>query len=232
MKTLLFCTAYANTLERWEDLHSRWINSVESGHLNIDKILIPDDGSPYIPEWEDLAYINESELTDQEPDERAVIYKFKDRLGRPSIYNQVGWYRSFAFAGMYAKKFGYQRVIHLEADAFLISKRIQDYMNNFTDGWESFWCPRHQIPETAIQVIAGENYINEFAKFWDIPYSKFEGQPPDPGIEQGESYLPYKTNRSFIGDRYGEDEINTHVPLAADYACQIQPTTFAWWLNN
>jgi len=232
MKTLVFCTAFSKTKERWEDLHSRWINAVENGHLEVDKILIPDDGSPEIPEWEGLDYINEGELTDIEPAARGVVYKFKDNLGRPSMYNQVGWYRSFVFAGMYAKKYGYERVIHVEADAFLLSKRIQNYMNNFTDGWESFWCPRHQIPETGIQIIAGEKWINEFAKFYDIPYSQFEGHPPDPGVEQGESYLPYVTNKNFIGDRYGEDEENTRVPLNADYACQIQPTTFAWWMNN
>lgn len=232
MKTLIFCTAFAKTLEDWENLHSRWINAVEDSFLEVDKILIPDDGSPEIPNWEGIDILEEGPLPDQEPEARGIIYHYKNNLGRPSIYNQVGWYRSFVFAAEYARKYGYEKVIHLEADAFVVSKRFQDYLNNFNNGWESFWCPRHQIPETAIEVIAGEKWMNEFFKFIDIDYSRFEGRPPDPGVEQGESYLPYITNKSFIGDRYGEAELMTHVPLNADYACQIRPTTYAWWLNN
>lgn len=232
MKTLVFCTAYASTQDRWEELHSRWINAIENGYLNADKILIPDDGSPEIPEWEGIAYVNEGELTDQEPEERAVVYKFKNNLGRPSLYSHRGWYRSFTFAGMYAKKYGYDKVIHVEADSFLITKNIQEYLNNFSEGWEAFWCRRHQIPETALQVIAGEKWISEYAKFYEIPFAQFEGRPPDPGVEQGEPWLPYTVNKNFIGDRYGEDELYTKVPFSADYACQVQPTTFAWWLNN
>lgn len=232
MKTLLFCTAWSKNLEGWENLYGRWINAIESGHLDVDKILIPDDGSPEIPEWDGIDYISEGELSDQESESRGVIYRFKENLGRPSIYSHRGWYRSFTFAGMYAKKFNYDKVIHVESDSFVISKRIQDYLNDFNNGWEVFWCRRHQIPETALQVIAGEKWINEYAKFYDIPFSQFEGRPPDPGVEQGDPWLPYTVNKNFIGDRYGEDELKTKVPFNADYACQIQPATFAWWLNN
>lgn len=232
MKTLIFCTAYGKTAEEWETLHSRWINAVECGHIEADKILLIDDGSPEIPAWEGVAIIEEGKLPDVEPEERGVVYHHRENLGRPSIYVQPGWYRSFTYAGVYAKKYGYDKVIHVEADAFLVSKRIQNYMNDFTTGWEAFWCVRHQLPETAIQIIAGEQWINELYKFSEIPYSTFSGRPPDPGVEQGEPFLPYTVNRDFIGDRYGEEEAATHVPLRADYACQIRPTTFAWWLNN
>lgn len=232
MKTLLFCTTFAKTLDQWEELHGRWINAVESGILEVDKILMPDDGSPELPSWEGIKVIEEGNLPDIEPEERGVIYHFKDNLGRPAFYNHRGWYRSFTFSAIYAKKYGYDKIIHIEADSFLLSNKIQDYINNFQEGWDAFWCMRHQIPETAIQIIAGKEWIDKLYEFSLLPPETFDGRPPDPGVEQGKPYFPYTVNRNFLGDRYGEDEINTRVPLNADYACQIRPTTFAWWLNN
>lgn len=232
MKTLIFCTTYGKNLAQWEELHSRWINAIESGYLEGDKILLIDDGSPELPDWDGIEIIEENELPDNEPDSRGIVYHFKNNLGRPAFYNHRGWYRSFTFASVYAKKYGYEKIIHVEADSFLISKKFQTYLNEFKNGWEAFWCICHQIPETAIQIIAGQEHIDKLYEFSKLPPETFDGRPPDPGVEQGDPYFPYTVNKNFLGDRYGEKELKTYVPLEADYACQIRPTTFAWWLNN
>jgi hypothetical protein len=231
MKTLIFCTGYSKNLEEWEMRYGRWINAVESGNLNVDTILIPDDGSKELPDWEGVTILKE-DLPDQEPDSRGIIYSFPDNLGRKDVYVTPGWHRSFMFAMTYAQKYGYEKVIHLESDAFIISPRMEDYINEISNGWETFWCPKWRLPETSIQVIAG-NSLNDYLELSLIPYEKFSGKPPDPNPSQGESWLRFThIHKEFKGDRYGENGANSIIPEDADYACQILPHTFCWWLEK
>ena len=228
MKTLIFCTGYGKNLEEWETRHSKWINAIESGTLEADTLLIPDDGSPELPNWEGITMLS-GELPDQEPDTRGVIYSFPDNLGRQAIYVYPGWYRSFMFAAKYAKKYGYEKVIHIESDAFIISERMQQYINAINYGWMTFWCPKYQLPETSIQVITGPA-LNDFIALIDAPYSLVSGKPADPNPSQGISWLPFNAvNQMFKGDRYGENK--GQVPMDADYACQIEPGEHCWWLT-
>lgn len=227
MKTLIFCTGYAPTLEKWELLYSRWINAVESSLLDVDTILIPDDGSPVLPEWQGIETINAGELPDIESSSRGIIYHYPDNLGRSSMYVYPGWYRSFMFAAIYAKKYGYEKVVHLESDAYIISEKMQTFVNEYTEGWTAFWCPKYQLPETAIQIIAGSS-LDRYAELALTPYSKFSGRPADPGREQGDPWLPYVVNKTFYGDRWGENMGTT--PKGADFTCQIDPTASCWWI--
>ena len=229
MKTLLFCTGYASSLEKWESVHGRWINAVEHSGLSVDKILIPDDGSPFLPEWPGVVVIDAT-LPEIEPDTRGVICRHSSNLGRQAVYVYPGWHRSFMLAAAYAQKYGYNKIIHIEADAFIISPRMIDHMNAYTQGWETFWCPRYQLPETAIQIIAGSALVSLYSLI-DVPYSQFAGQPADPGHGQGASWLPYTTvNKNFHGDRWGENRQTP--PTNADYACQIPVTMHCWWLDK
>ena len=229
MKTLLFCTGYCSSTEQWEQRIGRWINAAESGELEFDTILIPDDGSPVLPEWPGVEVIHEGSLPEVEPESRGVIYHFAENLGRSSLYVYPGWYRSFMFAAEYAKTYGYEKVIHIESDAYVISERMNHHLNQFSDGWETYWCLKYQLPETAIQVIAGSALV----KYYDIstqPYANFSGRPPDPGREQGQSWLPYTVNKDFYGDRWGEN--NGQTPKTADYTCQIELTADCWWIDG
>ena len=229
MKTLIFCTAYSDSATRWLDTHSQWIRAVKSSGLQYDQILIPDDGSPEIPELAGALIINDHDDLARQPTEQIIIRRFANRLGRPSLFDQPGWYRSFVWAGYYAQKFNYEKVIHIEADACVISSRFVDYLNNFKEGWEAFWCPRHRLSEAAIQIIAGSNPIEAFSLYSQIDYSNFRGQAPDP-VEGIKSYFPYTTNRNFIGDRYGE--YTKEIPKNADYACQVYDGISRWWVKD
>lgn len=228
MKTLLFCTGYAGTLDQWTGLYGRWINAVESGTLEFDTLLIPDDGSPVLPNWPGIEVMT-GPLPDIETASRGIIYHYEQNLGRQAIYIYPGWHRSFMLAAEYARKYGYEKIVHVESDAFLISGRIQQYINEFTSGWTVFWCPCHQIPETALQVIAGPA-LERLYSLIDQPYANFAGRPADPGSEQGTSWLPYDTvNRDYFGDRsWGERGLT--VPTNADYAGQIPVGVKCWWL--
>jgi hypothetical protein len=230
MKTLIFCTGYASTTDKWDNIHRNWLESVKASGLQYDQILIPDDASFNLPNWEAATILTgEPELTEQ-PVTELVIYKFNERLGRPALYDQPGWYRSFVYAGYYAKTFGFDKVIHIEADCCVISQRFVNYLNNFNDGWEAVWCPRHGLSDTSIQVIAGKQCIEAFSLFNQIDYNYFRGTPPDPREADQKGYLPFTTNKKFIGDRYGEYTIT--VPRNADYACQVFENIDRWWIRE
>lgn len=230
MKTLLFYTSYAESAEQWQKTLTTWIDSVNVSGVHYDQILIPDDGSLHIPVLKEIDYFEQGHIFEHQPLQTIVVYKFLNRLGRPALFDQPGWYRSFVYAGVYAKQFGFDKVIHIEADCSLVSKRFVNYLDNFQTGWEAFWCPRHQLSESSIQVIAGADCIEAYSLFDKIDYSHFRGTAPDPREFDQTGYLPFTTNKNFIGDRYGE--YTKQVPANADYACQLTTDIPRWWLKN
>ena len=52
MKTLLYSTSFSRSLETWSNHYGRWINHLENSNLEYDQILLIDDGSPVLPEWD------------------------------------------------------------------------------------------------------------------------------------------------------------------------------------
>src|ERR1700761_7013718 len=125
--TLVFCTAYTGRNDRpweaWEIRYKRWGEAIKSSALDYEQILIVDDGSPTLPAWPNAAIL--TALPAERPSERLGIFPFKDNLGRPAAYDYPGWYRSFTFAAEYARIFGFDKIIHIESDAFLVSRRMQ-----------------------------------------------------------------------------------------------------------
>lgn len=229
MKTLLFYTAYAATREQWQKNFDTWFSSIKISGLHYDQILIPDDGSAEIPVQSHMACYHQGQVFASQPDQPIVVYRFAQRLGRPALFDHPGWHRSFVYAGAYAKQFDFDKVIHIEADCSVISQRFVDYLNRFSTGWEAFWCPRHRLSETSIQVIAGAECIEAYSLFNNIDYNHFRGTPPDPREDQV-GYLPFRTNKNFIGDRYGE--YTDTVPRNADYACQVFEHIDRWWTQE
>ena len=222
MKTLVFCTGWSNSESHWTNLYGRWLETIRLKKLNYQQILIADDGSKVLPTFSEFEIIS-GRLPKEQPTTDTVMYHWEDNLGiKPGTCNYPGWYRSFTFAAVYAQRYGFEKVVHIEADAYLISKKIHDYVNESVCGWTAFYCPRHNFPEAAIQIIAG-NSIEDYRQMGEIPYSKLSHQI-------AEHYIPFScVQHGFIGDRYSE--FSNEVPRNADYACQIHECFPCWWLN-
>jgi len=237
MKTLIFCTSHSSEESEWSGRYGRWINALENSKLEFDQLLLLDDGSTVLPEWDGVDIIQENQLPNECPTSRGVIYHFENPLGRSTHIVYPGWYRSYMFAAAYAEKYGFEKVIHIESDAFLISDRIQEYVNDLTDGWTTFWCPRHKFPENSIQIIVGgglKRYIE-----WNkeqVPYTQYQSI-------FAEFWVPYTyVNKEFKGDRWGEfapgmaavpdPSCPPGVPKDADFVCQIRPESPCWWLEE
>lgn len=218
-KVLIFCTSYCKDLNEWSKRIGTWIAQFDNSNLEYSKLLI-DDGSPILPAFEEgLVEIIDGNLPEVESKKDVVFYHFKNNLGRSALYNYPGWFRSFTFAAQYAKQYGYDKVVHIESDARIMSNRFKYHINNFQNGWETYWCTFFKLPETAIQIIAGKESLEKFYEISLQPYEKFANKPADPMDHQGPSWLPYEVNKTFIGDRW--TEIGRPIPEDADYACQV-----------
>ena len=230
VKTLIFCTSYSRHrtgfVEAWDERYRRWLMAIQNSTLEYDQILIVDDGSPVLPDWPDLRVT--TSLSAVQPAGPVVFYHFQDNLGRHGTMDYPGWYRSFTFGIQYAEKYGFNKILHIESDAFLITRRIQRYVNNINDGWVTFLCSRHGYPETGIQIIAGSGLalVNETAK---RPYEDFIGKPV-------ETMLPFtRVEQRFMGERFGE--FLTYVPADADWTMQsfgpgAMSDDYFWWLRQ
>ena len=104
-----------------------------------------------------------------------VLYTHNEHLGRTSVFDFPGWHRSFAFAARYAQVHGFRKVIHLESDAFLVSRRIQQHFNDFREGWAAVWSSRYTFPEITVQVAAGRD-VGRMAAFFQRSYAEMVGR--------------------------------------------------------
>ena len=226
-RTLVFCTAYSHAREYWDARYGLWLKALLASTLYFDTILMVDDGSDSLPDWPGLAVWTDQDalpVGDRLP--KVILYHFGQRLGRRSIRDFPGWYRSFTFAGKFAAAYGFEKVIHIESDCFLISERVQGYVNGLTAGWTTMWCPHHDMPESAIQIIAGDALTR---------FTNFESLVSQESLHDRllEHALPVDViEKAFKGDRYGE--YLAEVPRDADYTAQVhadRQADYLWWLR-
>jgi hypothetical protein len=224
-RTLIFCTAYAEDLGTWERRYRTWIRAVRSSGVSHEQLLIVDDGSPVLPRWADTTTVYEGERAPQ--DAAVVLAHFNARLGRSGLRDYPGWFRSFCFAAQYAKEQQFTKVVHLESDAFIISTRFATFVNEASEGWIGLKLPRHKMPESAIQIIAGKN-LDQFVEFSKRSYEEFRGK-------NIENHIPYSVVvDNFKGDRYGQ--FLPEVPRDADWSVQVYPPArndpkYFWWIE-
>ena len=211
MTTLIFCTSYADTPSLWHQRYRKWVDYFADSGLEFDQMLVVDDGSPILPQWTDFDVL--TEFSAQRPKGGRVLHHFSNNLGRQGILHYPGWYRSFGFAAQYAKAHQFTKVIHVESDAYLISPRIVDFINDRQTGWTTFWCPRWKFEESAIQVIC-QDQLEAFFQITQQDYaSVYAGKLLD-------RMLPYTSVRKdFVGDRYAEGD--GVIPPNVDYICQF-----------
>lgn len=194
MNTFIFCTSYFEDNHVLKNRYKKWYDYYRK--LTDSTIFCIDDASPF--SLQDINWIN---LDTSKVDEKLLnFHTFKNNLGRISITNFPGWIRSFQYSIDIAKKFNFERIIHIESDFFILNKGMLNYLLNIKFGWHAVWCPKYNMPETALQVICEDQFesVNNIIK-------KYEFMNKD--IQSIETILPF-TNiiKKYTGDRYGETE--------------------------
>jgi hypothetical protein len=201
------------TPRRWK----RWITyySRRKELFGAERIFLIDDGSARedIPP-EIHAVDADGPLPDELP-EGIVMFRFEQHLGRQSNERFPGWRRSFVFAHSVSEKYAFQKIIHIESDAFVLSERMARGIKELSTGWTAFECRSCGFAETALQVICrdafpmleqlrarGSDFWNEAAlPEHTFPFTAVDGR--------------------FVGDRYGD--FRPDHPWRADYVCQARP---------
>jgi uncharacterized protein (DUF2237 family) len=123
---------------------------------------------------------------------------FEDHLPRTSIYGYpYCWRALYAFEILINK--GYEKIINIDSDCFVLTQRALDYIKNLETGWTTFWCKKYGFPETAIQIICKDT----FPEFLD--FTK-ECRWEDRGTSKPmEILLPFThVNKELNCDRWGE----------------------------
>ncbi len=251
MKTLLFCTSYSENQNVWDKRIKRWKNWIDSTDLKYDNMLVVDDASPCLPN--DIEIVENVELPS-----KTVLYHFQDHLGKVDDLNYPGWYRSFVMPVKYIEKFDFEKIIHIESDAFLLSDRMIKWVNDLHEGWSGAWCHTYHFPETSIQIICKSSFPDYFKmsllSFDEVRQTEKRRHSVrfDPRLNRrqvidnrrritprknpagiAELWTPFtNVRKDFIGDRWGEK--GGVVPRNADYACQMSHDLneeMFWWLK-
>jgi hypothetical protein len=248
-RALLFCTSYtggAASPSRWR----RWCDYYDARRdaFGVERLCLIDDGSPVGAACPGTTIVDCERLPDELP-AGIVCFRFAHHYGRRSLHSFAGWWRSFAFAAHVARRYGFDKLLHVESDAFVLTRRLADRLRALDSGWSALWCPRFRMPESAVQVLCGPALIELEGLFaagppaweqsdwrlrWRAQARRLRRRWPGTNIlmapmallgpQTAEYVLPFdRVLREFRGDRYGEflDEY----PPAADYVCQARP---AW----
>jgi hypothetical protein len=213
VRTLLFCTSWFDTARRWHDLYGRWLAyyGAVAPPLNFDHLLFIDDASPILPDDSRVAVIHEDEWPESLPP--IAIYRHRERLGRGGALIYPGWWRSFLHSVEFARRYGFDKIVHAECDAFVLSGKLAAHLNALDKDWTGLWCPLYSWPETAIQVICKDEF-GELAAMRDAGVDALAGQ-------YAELEMPFSNvETQWIGDRYGE--YSSSIPQNADFACQVR----------
>ena len=130
--TLVFCTSYFEKRMAWKKRYRRWLDYNAKIFPGAALFMI-DDGSPYLPQDADIRVTEALERLVL--GEKGTIFRFPDRLGRSSALNYPGWFRSFTFSVAIAKRLQVSRIVHIESDAYILSRRALDFINATNAGW-------------------------------------------------------------------------------------------------
>ena len=217
LKTLLFCTSYCADEAAWQRRYRRWLAHHRWIPLRKAATFFIDDCSPHVPADPDLHCLHELPTGSDLPD-ATCVYRFATHLGREGLIGHFGWWRSFLFSLDIARAFGFEKIVHVESDAYLLSRKVVDYVNALDTGWTVMWCPKYGFPEPAIQIVAAD----QFQRMADVASAGVARL----GQALAEFTLPFThIEKRFVGNRYGEQR--TRIPGYADYACQIDSSEIA-----
>lgn len=217
-RTLLFCTSYIEDMDSWRNRYARWLAHHRQLVGEDCVICLIDDGSPCIPNR--LPIPVHSRLDGLSSAAKSpFMFRFEERLGRSGLLSYPGWWRSFLASVSIAQALSCDRIIHVESDAYLFSKKMYRSLLGLEHGWWAAWCESQAFPESALQVICADRF--------GAMRLLSQRDPTTFANMTAERFLPFTgILKQFTGDRYSE--FRQTVPKNADFAVQILPEQKVW----
>ncbi len=221
MKSIIFCTSY---IDDSNDLrYKKWVDYyIEIKHLlNSEHLFLIDDSSPN-PNFDTRVEIISTNNLPDELNQNVNLFHFENHLGRPGRRDYQGWWRSFTFSIKLAEKYNIEKLIHIESDYYILSRRMIDHIAGISEGWTVFYSDYYKFPETAVQVICKDS----FDKFNTVYNQAINSEYKFKKI--AERILPFtKVEKNFTGDRLGEIKVfrawlkKYKLPLEIDFVGQV-----------
>jgi hypothetical protein len=208
MKSFIFCTCYIDNESQNARVlrYRKWIGyySALLEQLGAEALFLVDDGSGAdgLKEATGLSVIHAAGSLPGEMPGKLNAIRFEDHLGRSSIMDYPGWWRSFTYAVELAERYGFEKIIHIESDFYILSDRLKAFIRGLRKGWASLFCATYNWPESAVQVICKDNFPNMRKVLEHVRSNNFI-----PGKE-AEYMLPFTdVQKGFVGDRLGEFDV-------------------------
>ena len=117
---------YVENVDQWRVRARRWLDYHVQLPLERDAIFIIDDASPYVPDDADVRVIDAIPAS-LDPGPAAWLYRFGEREGRTGMRGHRGWWRSFLYSLDIARTLGFDKIVHVESDAYLLSHVVHDW---------------------------------------------------------------------------------------------------------
>lgn len=145
-----------------------------------------------------------------------AIMRFDHHLERISTYSYPYLWR--ALYSMQEVITDFDKVIAVDSDCFVLTKRVADYIKGLNSGWTTFWCKKYGFPAAEIHILCKDTY-SLFRSF--IGQCRWEDRD---GHSPMEIQLPFThTEMSFNCDRWGEERLEQQASM--DIYCQAQLET-------
>lgn len=221
MKTAITCTSFIG-VGTWKTLsverYKRWISyyNKRKEMFGADGLILVDNGSKdNLVQQLNVTTVNVVENLLEAIPAETVMFRFPEHYIKNDVANYPGWWRSFSYLSVLAEKYKIDKIIHVESDAYILTDKMINYIKNLNEGWNSFFSPILQWPESNIMIICGKD-IDNLKRF----YNKEVWFKKRTNKEYCEHVLPFTNiSEDFKGDRY--TEWGKPIPADADYACQV-----------
>jgi hypothetical protein len=116
-----------------------------------------------------------------------------------------GWWRSFTYSIEIARKYDFNKIVHIESDFYILSDRLISFIRGLDRGWTSLFSAYYRFPETAVQVIAEDSFHKLELLYDEAISSQYTFG------HFAELILPISNViKDFVGDRIGEDNVLMH----------------------
>ncbi len=155
-------------------------------HLHFDKFILIDNCSSQ----------ENIDLLKKEVGFSDIIFiETNEHLARGGTFDYPYVWRGVEFLRGYIEVF--DKILCIDSDVFVLSTFIANYINGLKSGWTSFWSSKYRFPTSELHVLCQDAIplIDRFSK-------------QDNSGQIAELVMPFTlVNRDFIGDRYGEDNL-------------------------
>lgn len=141
------------------------------------------------------------------------LIRFENTLERgpgPHDYPYC-WRALYAIYGLI--NLGFEKIITIDSDGFVLTKRMASFIRNCNTGWQSFWCENGQFPESSIHIL-NSTAFSLFTEYTKTPWVDRVGS-------MMERALPFSDlNRDFRVSRFGERAVPPEQDPTMDMYCQ------------